>query len=403
MRISPSPLRNKIAQKYGTEWRINMDFTRMKEMMDREAGKLFPGLDMCIYQKGKEVFRYQAGYDDIEKKTPVNPKALYYLFSCSKPITCTAAMQLYEKGYFVMEEPVSKYLPEFKEMCLLRFKPNGEADVVKAQNPITIKQLFTMTSGIDYNLDTWAIREIKERTGGKCPTKDIVEAIALNPLTFEPGTHYRYGLNHDVLGRLIEVLTGMSFGEYLQENIFKPCGMKHTGFRVTPEIKAQMPVKYLRNAQTDVFEKGENICEYRMGEESEYESGGAGLVSCVDDYILFAAAMANKGMTLGGDRILSERTVDVMRTNALTPVQLADYSKYAEGYGYGFGVRTFLDSGIQGRMSNPGEFGWDGAAGCFVLIDPKEELALFCAQNVRNPFNALIQGRITSVLYSTIH
>ena len=377
-----------------------MDFNNMKNLLNRMAGKYYPGIDICIRHKRKTVFRYQAGYSDIENKKAVDPSAVYSIFSCSKPMTCAAALQLYEKGYYLMSDPVSEYLPEFKEMYVRELTENGDERLVKAQGPITIQHLFTMTAGLNYNINTPYIQKVQERTGGKCPTGEIVKAIAKNPLDFHPGQHFKYSLCHDVLGRLIEVWSGMSFGAYMKQNVFDVCGMKHTGFAPTQQMKEKMPPMYVRQNNPIAFARRENSCEFRLG--TEYESGGAGIISCVDDYIEFADAMANGGVTARGERLLAPKTIDLMRTNMLSQQQLRHMNVANAGYGYGLGVRTFVNSQTKGLLSNPGEFGWDGAAGCFVLMDPSEELAVFCAENVRNACNHEGPHRIVNVLYAEL-
>ena len=379
-----------------------MNFQLMTDLLYRMAGKYYHGIDMCIYKNGKEVYRKQAGVGEVETGKPVDPDAMYYLFSCSKVMTCAAALQLYEKGYYLLEDPISEYLPEFKDVTVNRYRNNRQMiNSTPAHGPITIKHLFSMTSGINYDLTTPYIKEVIERTNGKCPTNEIVKAIAKNPLQFEPGEHYMYGLGHDVIGRLIEVLSGMSFGEYMKKNLWDPCGLKHTTFKLTDEIKAKMQPRYYLDHEKNEFVRCENNNQFRFGEDSEYESGGAGIISCVSDYIKFADAMANGGIAATGERILTSPTIDIMRTNVLTKDQIADMSKGPEGYGYGLGVRTMIDNSVSGRLTNIGEFGWDGAVGSYVQIDPKEGVALFAAENVSGPFNHDGPGRIGNVL-STI-
>lgn len=381
-----------------------MDFQIMTDLLERMAGVYYHGIDLSIYKNGKELYRKQAGVSEVETGKPVDPNSMYYLFSASKVMTCAAALQLYERGYFLLEDPIADYLPEFKNMMVNRYRGNRQVeDVTPAHRPITIKHLFTMTSGLDYNLSTPYIEEVKEKTNGKCPTEEIVKAIAKNTLQFEPGEHYMYGLSHDVLGRLIEVISGMKFGEYMKKNVWDPCGLEHTTFNPTDEIKAKMPPRYYKDVEQNKFIRCENSNGYRICENSEYESGGAGVISCVSDYIKFADALANGGVAATGNRILSSRTIEIMHTNMLTKEQILDMGKGPEGYGYGLGVRTMVDNSMVGRLTNFGEFGWDGAVGSYVLIDPSEGISLFAAENVSGPFNHEGPGRIGNVLYTILN
>lgn len=382
-----------------------MNFTDLKATLDRNVGKYYPGIDMCVHYKGKEIFRYQAGYSNSETKAPVDPDAPYYVFSCTKPGTCVGALQFLEKGYYSLTDPVYDFIPEFKDVVVTKRKPNGMVEYEKPKSPITIGQLFSMTSGINYDLDSPGIQEIREKTNGRMPTLEVVKGIAKNPLEFHPGEHYRYGLNHDVLGGLIEVWSGMKFGEYMQKNVYGPCGMKNTGFKVTDEIKAKVPPMCKPDPETGEFKFEESKCEYMLGEDSEYESGGAGLITCVEDYIELADALANGGVSpKTGERILTQRTIDVMRTNNLTQAQLDEdfIPKSNFGYGYGLGVRTLMTN-EKGVLSNVGAFGWAGAAGCYFSVDPTEQIAVFMARNIRPAMNDITPLLPMNTLYTTLH
>ena len=380
-----------------------IDFKNLRVMLDGMVGKYFPGVDMCIYREHKPIFRYQSGYSDTENKIPVDPKSLYYLFSCTKPITCTAALQLFEKGAFLLTDPLYEYLPEFKDVTVKQEDAFGNISYVEPKRHIIIRDLFTMTAGLDYDLDMEPIKEAIVATGGKNPTRELVAAMAKKPLSFHPGEEYRYSLCHDVLGALIEVVSGKRLGEYMKENIFDPCGMENTGFAVTEDIKARIAPQYRTNPDTKVFDRVDPVFNpYIFGEDSEYESGGAGLVSCVDDYIKFADAMANGGVSAIGNRILSSKTIDVMRA-PFVPSSMFNMVKAADGYAYGLGVRTFQHPEAAGLLSNIGEFGWSGAASSYVIIDPAEKLAVFVAEHLLGGYNHAGGARFTNAIYAALY
>ena len=380
-----------------------MNFDNLKATLERNVGKYYPGIDVCVHHKGKEVFRYQAGYSNSETKAPVNPDALYYVFSCTKPGTCVGALQLLEKGYYRLTDPVYDFIPEYKDMLVKKIKPNGGVEYVKPKTPVTVGQLFSMTSGIDYNFRTPHIQEVNENTNGKMPTLEVVKAIAKNPLHFHPGEHFLYGLNHDILGGLIEVWSGMKFGDYMQKNVYEACGMKETGFKVTAEKKARL-MDMCRVGELGEFKFEPSSCEYMLGEDTEYESGGAGLITSVSDYVLLADALSNGGIApKTGERILTQRTIDIMRTNNLTKEQLTDFlPKSANGYGYGLGVRTAMTN-EKGLLESVGTFGWDGAAGCYFSADPTEQLAVFFARNTRPGANAVLPVMVMNTLYAELY
>lgn len=375
-----------------------MDFTDLKVFLDKITKWRIPGADCIVYYQNKPVFRYSAGFADVEKRRPVTAGNLYYLYSATKLITCAAALQLLEKGRYLLNDPVSEYLPEFAQMNIRKVDESGHESIVKAKNPITIRELFSMTGGLSYDLDSPSIREIKKSTQGRCPTRETVKAIASEPLLFEPGTHWNYSLCHDVLGCLIEVISGEKFSDYIKEHILIPLGMKDTGFYLTEEKKSRLAAQYQFNDDTRKAEVIPKINGYRLG--SEYESGGAGLISSVDDYITFANALCNGGLALNGERILSRYTVDLMRTNQLNDTMQQDFNwPHMAGYGYGLGVRTMINRAKGGSLSPFGEFGWGGAAGSYVIIDPENHLALFYAQHMLNNQEPYVHPRIRNILY----
>ena len=375
-----------------------MDFRRLTAFLDSIPTFGAPGID-CIVKIGHQtVFRHQAGCSDREANKAMSGNEAFYLYSATKPITCTAVMQLYEQGKFLLTDPVSDYIPEFRNMQVR----TGETEqLLPAQNPITIADLLGMTSGLDYNLWAEPIQRVQRSTNGEAPTLEVVRALGEHSLAFEPGTRWGYGLSHDVLGGLIEVVSGQRFGDYLKENIFQPLGMAHTGFLPTAQIQENMMAQYRRDPETGVISRIPLENEFVLG--SKYESGGAGLISTVEDYSNFAAAMANDGYSPEGVRIISRNTIDLMRTNRLREAQVKDFNwSFLGGYGYGLGVRTMVNPALCGANSPVGEFGWDGAAGCYVMIDPVNHVSLFYAQQMREGLGYHVHPRIRNILYACL-
>ena len=194
-----------------------------------------PGCDCAVIHNHELVFRHTAGYADSKREKSLTDKNTYWLYSASKLITCTAIMQLIEKGLFDLDTPVSNILPEYKN---LNVKTNK--GLIPAKNPMTIRHLLSMQSGLNYDLDAPSIRKVVEETNNEATTRQVIAALANEPLEFEPGTHFLYSLSHDVLGAVVEVVSGQKFSEYLHEHIFKPLGMKNTGFELTHELEANM-------------------------------------------------------------------------------------------------------------------------------------------------------------------
>ena len=390
-----------------------MDFTNLKNYLDVLVNEVkTPGVDCIVYKDHKEVFRYYTGMSDIENGKKMTGDELYLIFSMTKMITVTAALQLYEKGKYIMSDPVYKYLPEFENMKIsvdevyqnsgagvstgdnsAEISANGEK---YAQNKITIRDLFTMGAGLDYVLDADYIK--KARENGAKTTRDFVKAISETVLHFEPGTHYRYSLCHDVLGALIEVWSGERFGEYVKKNIFDPLGMKNTFFGLSKDEKilSRMAARYkFNNDRLPERMKLEYV--YVLGDE--YESGGAGLTSCTEDYAVFLDTLACGGVSKDGKRIISKASIELMSTNHLNEQQYKEFQSVRKGYGYGLGVRTHTDKSQSDSLSPIGEFGWDGAAGAFSMVDTKNNLSLTYFQQCHS-WNVEIQTKMRNALYS---
>lgn len=379
-----------------------MNFQFLTEFLDGLPAKGIPGTDCVVTEGYRTVYRHFSGFSDREAKTPMRGDERFYLYSCSKVVTCVAALTLYEKGMFLLTDPLSEYIPEFKDMTVRTVKANGEETVVPCRREISVGDLFSMTAGFDYDLAVPEIREVVERTGGRAPTLEVVRALAARPLLYEPGTHWRYGLEHDVLGAFVEVLSGQSLGRYLQEHVFDPLGMKRSGFPDSPLAREGMMAQYRRDELTgEVARIPVEENEFVFG--TEYESGGAGLVSCVEDYARFAAALANGGVGENGERVLGKNTIDLMRTNRLDARQMRDFDWIQfKGYGYGLGVRTLVDKAAAGSPGPLGEFGWAGAAGAYVLIDPERRLGMFYAQHMRKSMEPYVHPRLRNILYGCL-
>lgn len=352
-----------------------MNFDQIKHLIDEAVSEHeVPCSDIMIAYHGEVVYRYMNGTIDDEKKVPIKGDELYFLYSATKPITCTAAMQLVEAGRMKLEDKVSDYIPEFQEMWV-----KSEAGLKKAEKPITIQNLFSMTSGMNYDLNNQSILAQLEKNPNSS-TLEMVRAMAGEPLEFEPGEHFKYSLSHDVLAAIVEVVSGMPFGEYLQKHIFDVCGMTRTGFTLNEEIKNKMCSQYIYDAQA-----GKASLKGKWNQlilTPAYQSGGAGLISCVEDYIKFVMEMSN------GNRLLKAESIDLMRANQLGQQAYQDFQDCKFGYTYGLGVRT----DAFGRYAHKGEFGWDGAAGSYVMIDPDNHIGIFYATHVCGHGEYLYKG-----------
>ena len=340
-------------------------FEKLTNLLDSFVGHGTTGCDLVIYHRGECVYRHFTGLSDEENHIPMNGKELYNLYSCSKVITVTAALILWERGAFELSDKLEKYMPEYSEI----YVKEKDGSIRRAEKSITVEDLFCMTAGLDYATGAPEIRELQRDTDGRCSTRDLARCLAKRPLSFEPGTSWQYSHCHDVLAALVEVISGKRFGEFVRENIFDVCGMANSTFLLEPERLDEVCPQYWYDAKTKRCNKiSPEIYEHKLG--SEHESGGAGCISTVDDCIKFAEALRT-------GKLLKQSTVDMMTTDHIANRR---GSCWMTDYGYGLGVRCALDgSGVT-------NFGWGGAAGAELFIDRANELTFyFGLHTLRSP------------------
>ncbi|TBL81977.1 serine hydrolase domain-containing protein [Paenibacillus thalictri] len=376
---------------------------RLTPMLKEWVEKGAPGCACTVVKNGEVVYQEHFGYADLDHKTPITADTIYRIYSMSKVITCVAALKLYEQGKFLLNDPLEAYLPEFKNPQVYRYNAFGLRNVSAASSPIRVKDLFMMTSGLTYSGDALETERLTQELMGKAHAADIralSKALAAIPLAFDPGTHWKYGLSHDVLGALIEVISGQTFGEFLQKEIFEPLGMNDTAFRISEDKRARLCGMYDRSEDGTLTLNTTRDAVYQPG--CKHESGGAGLLSTTGDYSRFAQALAQGG-ELDGVQILSRKTVQLMATNHLGPQQLLDYNwPQQKGYGYGLGVRVLRDPADGGSNGTLGEFGWAGLAGSWTLIDPQEQLSVVYMQQMLPSLEPYIHPRLHAVIYGAL-
>ena len=349
-------------------------FENTKKFCDSFLERGLPGFDLAVYKGGECALRYSNGFSDLESKHPITGKERYNIYSCSKPITCTAAMQLWEKGLFSLEDKLSLYLPEFEKMTVMT--PKGARE---AKRPILIKHLFEMTAGFSYNCHSPSLELARAETDGRCPTRETMKYLAKEPLLFEPGERWQYSLCHDVLAAVVEVISGQKFEDYVEEHIFRPLGMNDSTFMLPEEELSTISEQY-RFEGGRAKNVGKHIIPYKLG--SAYASGGAGCISTVDDYMKFLEALRT------GERLLRRDTIKLMSTPRLTEAQEETFWTKAT-HGYGLGIRCPRGD------KRYHDFGWGGAACAFLAVDPKNEISLYFAAHL---LSSPVQG-LRSMLY----
>lgn len=366
------------------------------------------GCSLMVEQQGKTIYERHEGMANLEANMPIGPDTIYRIYSMSKVITCTAALMLYERGFYALNDPLADYLPEFKDPQVYRYNPQGSLYTAKAASPIRIKDLFMMTSGYPYPGEgtetsrqmAKAFEEHEKANPGKPWTlRGFTQLLAKIPLAFDPGSHWLYGMSHDILGAFIEVLTGKTFGQFLKESIFDPLGMADTSFRIEEGKRDRLCVMYSRAEDGKMTPITHMDNDYQPG--AVFESGGGGLLSTLRDYSRFAQALALG--ELDGVRLLSDHTISLMSTNHLNATQMADYSwDHLAGYGYGLGVRMLVDRAAGGCNANLGEFGWAGMAGTLVFIDRAEKLTAVYMQQMLPSKEPYHMPRLRNAIYGAI-
>jgi len=350
-----------------------------------ETGRL-TGLSVAVLRRDQVVWWGCHGQADVARGRPVAPDTIFRIYSMTKPLTSLAIMMLYEEGRFQLDDPISKYLPAFARSQVFVGGGYGSIQIVPAERPINFRDLLTHTSGLTYGFmqatpvdALYRAKNIDLPANSSESLAEIVDRAAEQPLLAHPGTRWNYSISTDVLGRLVEVISGRPFDQFLTERILKPLGMNETGFHVPADKVGRFAACYLRGedgrpALMDDPEKS------RFLAPPAAPSGGGGLVSTTADYLQFCRLMLGKG-ALGGVRLIGRKTCQYMTTNHL-PGDLAAMGspRFAEtpftGIGFGLGFSVVIDPAKSCTLSSAGEYAWGGMASTAFWCDPQEDLAV---------------------------
>lgn len=364
----------------------------VREIMKEYIGdNSVAGVTVLAVQDGKEICDCQEGMADIENGRAMKRDTIFRLYSQTKPVTGAAAMILMERGKLDLYQPVAEYLPAFREQKIWR---NGRCEaLLPGEREMLVVDLLRMTSGLIYGDTTTepgrmyehVFEEGKERmhTPEAMTTRNVADALVKCPLLYAPGQGWQYGSSADVLGAVIEAASGKRFGEFLQEEIFEPLGMKDTAFWVPEEKQDRLAAVY----QTEIDQNGQNVLKRytqdhlvvanRMEKSPVFESGGAGLASTLDDYMKFAQ-MLMQGGSLNGVRVLSEKTTKYFTSPELMPVSQKVFSEWVglDGYSYGNLMRVCKNPAQCGYLAMQDEYGWDGWLGVYFANLPNEKTTI---------------------------
>lgn len=360
------------------------------------------GASLLILRNGREVYYYGSGYADLAARRPFSRDTLCHMFSISKPVVATALLTLAEAGRLSLSDPVSRFIPAFAGQQVAVARPDGTIAREPVRRPVTLYDLMTMTSGIPYpggetadpvtaevNRAYLALHrrmQADEDSGRPWGTLEYIEQIAACPLCFQPGSDWLYGLSCDVLGGVIEAVAGMTLGQYLRQSILEPLGMDDTFFLAPPSKKARIATIYT-DSPAGLIPWQDTGVGFRMIDNPRFQSGGAGLISTIDDYARFGQMLLERGR-LGDGQLLRPQTLEDMTTAHLTEAQRTRYRAFNNGdelgYSYGYMVRVMQQpQQSQYPGEGKGAFGWNGKAGASLRVDPAHGLVtVFMTQRV---------------------
>jgi CubicO group peptidase (beta-lactamase class C family) len=378
---------------------------RLDAYLENEvAENKIPGAIMLVERNGTTAYFNSFGVRDPSTKEPMTPNTIFRIYSMSKPITTVAAMMLVEEGKLQLSDPLSKYIPAFANVRV-GVEKNGEdgrtvLDTVPAKRPITIQDLMRHTSGITYGFFGEGL--VKKAYvdahlfSGDPDNAEFAERIAKLPLAYQPGTTWDYSHSVDILGRVIEVVSGESLYRFEKEWLLDPLGMKDTAFYVTDPAKKSLvaePFPSDRTIGNDAVMNDPSVVR-------KWESGGGGMVSTIGDYGRFARMILNGG-TLDGRRYLSPKTVAYMGSNQIGPgsgVVPGPYYLPGPGFGFGLGFAVRTEPGVSPMEGSVGEMNWSGVGGTAFWIDPKEHmLVVFMAQTISQ--RARLRAALRNIVY----
>lgn len=367
------------------------------------------GAAIRVIYENETIYDESLGYADRENNMPIARDTIYRLFSMTKPITAAAVMLLYERGQLQLLAPVSDYLEGFCNQKV--WTEQGLVDTVRE---VTLQDLLNMTSGVVYPDESFEAGRLmgslyaevdRESLSGKpVTTLDFCNRIGRIPLEFQPGERWRYGASADILGAIIEVVSGKKLGDFLRDEIFAPLGMTDTAFYVPEEKRNRLAVNYQYNTETGQLEvfRDRFLCLEDFFAPPAFESGGAGLYSTVEDYSHFALMLANGG-TFRGTRILGAKTVAYMSTPQLTKEQAVTYNWDTQyGYSYGNLMRSLVDPVKGVTNGTVGEYGWDGWTGNYFFIDPKEKLVMIYMIQRCAGGNPILIRKLRQIIYGSL-
>ncbi|HET9898770.1 MAG TPA: serine hydrolase domain-containing protein [Streptosporangiaceae bacterium] len=384
-----------------------------------DAGRI-AGCQVTVARHGQIGYFRSFGQADLERSVPVEPETIWRIYSMTKPITGVALMTLYERGLFQLNEQVTRFIPEWRDLKVRERGPDGTERFAPPREPMTVRDLMMHMSGLGF-ADGPTLAQIfaqdnpatrapmpGSRLGPGATLATMVDRYAQYPLEFHPGTHWHYTVSTDICGRLVEIISGQRFDDYLHETIFEPLGMHDTGFSVPDDKAGRFAACYRRDAAKRLVLLDDPVSS-RYRQQPTFLSGGGGLVSTSADYLRFAQMLCNGG-ELDGVRILGRKTVELMTMNHLPGDRDLHSYVFPGGYGevgftgMGFGLTVAVSKGpvATSAIGSAGEFLWGGAASTIFWVDPAEDLVVVFMTQLMPSATFNFRGQLKTLVYPAL-
>ena len=378
-----------------------------------DDGKL-PGYLCLVSRYGEEAHFVSYGMRDVERRVAISRDTVFRIYSMTKPITSVALMMLYEKGAFQLDDPVAKYIPQWRDLKVFAGGDEKSYQVTAPARPMSVKDLLTHCSGLTYGfLGTHPVDAMYRaaKIGGGVPGATLagmIEDLARLPLQFSPGTQWNYSVSTDVLGYLVQVFADQDFDQFVADKITRPLGMDDTGFFVAPKNHDRFAACYDRVAATNSLKLQDDPKKSPYLSRPTFLSGGGGMVSTIDDYHTFTRMLLGKGVA-NDVRILGRKTVEYMTLNHLPGNKdlaamgqpIFSETPY-DGIGFGLGFSVILDPATANVLDSPGEFAWGGAASTYFWIDPVEELIVIFMTQLLPSSSYPIRRQLKALVYQAL-
>lgn len=371
-----------------------------------------PGCSLQIAQNGQTIYEGYFGYANLDTKAPITAQSLFRQASMSKIPLYTVMMMLFERGKFLLTDPIYNFFPEWRTIKKYVRKPNGSVEAVPTAGPITVRDTLSMKCGLPYcnsaaptdDLTMAAMQEcmrpLWER--GHYTLREQIAAISQAPLCFEPGSHWLYGFSSELAAGIIEEVCGKSIDEVFQELLFDPLGMDNTRSHFFGDSQKNMVMLYSKDEAGNLC-PGPTFFDEKHLPGKEHEAGWSRLFSNSNDYTKLMQMLANGGI-YNGVKIMGRKTIHMMRSNGLNPIQQADFNVdiYNAGYGYGYGVRTLIDKAAGNHNGSIGSFGWTGGFGTWCEADPEDGVSIVYMHNLLPNEERYYHPRIRAAAYGLI-